>query len=270
MKIINLKNWEDFDEKLRALRSSTARPGDLLFRGHADASWPLRTTLERRGKFSPCVGTYYRVIHMIKPQIESFTETRWGVPDYEELMKFLESSDFRRRLSSRGELPGHSYMVYLRHHGFPSPLLDWSSSPYVAAYFAFSSPSPKNRAIYAYRETGKAGKTTSSRQPEIYSVGRHTRGHKRQLLQQSKYTLCLKSHQDLGKGENELHFAQHEEVFARGEPDQDVITKFILPSTERVKILKLLDEFNLNAFSLFGSEESLMETMALREFDFTE
>ena len=29
-------------------------------------------------------------------------------------------------------------MAYLRHHGFPSPLLDWSRSAYVAAYFAFN------------------------------------------------------------------------------------------------------------------------------------
>jgi len=28
-----------------------------------------------------------------------------------------------------------------------------------------------------------------------------------------------------------------------------------------------LDEFNLNAYSLFGSEESLMETLAYREID---
>jgi len=46
------------------------------------------------------------------------------------------------------------------------------------------------------------------------------------------------------------------------------LVKFNIPSTERVKVLKFLDAFNLNAYSLFGSEESLMETIAIREFDF--
>jgi hypothetical protein len=34
-------------------------------------------------------------------------------------------------------------------------------------------------------------------------------------------------------------------------------------------VLKTLDTYNLNAFSLFDSEESLMETMALRTLQFT-
>ena len=40
---------------------------------------------------------------------------------------------------------------------------------------------------------------------------------------------------------------------------QDVVFKFVLPHTERRKVLNELQMYNLNAFTLFGSEESLME-----------
>jgi hypothetical protein len=33
-----------------------------------------------------------------------------------------------------------------------------------------------------------------------------------------------------------------------------------------MKVLEILDDHNLNAFSLFGSEESLLETMWVREY----
>jgi hypothetical protein len=33
-----------------------------------------------------------------------------------------------------------------------------------------------------------------------------------------------------------------------------------------VKVLRELDEYNVNSFSLFGSEESLMDTLATQEF----
>jgi len=56
--------------------------------------------------------------------------------------------------------------------------------------------------------------------------------------------------------------------FARNDRDQDVLWKFNVPSSERVKVLRILDGYNISALSLFGSEESLMETMALREIYF--
>jgi len=49
---------------------------------------------------------------------------------------------------------------------------------------------------------------------------------------------------------------------------QDLLWKFSIPTSEKFKVLRRLDLYNLNAFSLFSSEESLMQTMALREFHF--
>jgi hypothetical protein len=65
-------------------------------------------------------------------------------------------------------------------------------------------------------------------------------------------------------------YASHEAVFGCKDKDdeQDLRWKFNIPSTERLKVLRMLDSYNLNSLSLFGSEESLMETMALRELDF--
>ena len=57
-------------------------------------------------------------------------------------------------------------------------------------------------------------------------------------------------------------------MFSPENPDQDVLWKFTIPACEKLKVLELLDEYNLNAYSLFGSEESLMETMALKEVHF--
>jgi hypothetical protein len=78
---------------------------------------------------------------------------------------------------------------------------------------------------------------------------------------------------NFNSGDQGWRFAPHENVLVQddsppGNPQQDVLWKFNIPSTERLKVLRLLnDDYNINAFSLFQSEESLMETMALRELD---
>lgn len=63
----------------------------------------------------------------------------------------------------------------------------------------------------------------------------------------------------------EWEYAPHEKAFARCDTNQDLLWKFNIPYLERLKVLSLLDGYNINALSVFGSEESLMETMALRE-----
>jgi hypothetical protein len=54
-------------------------------------------------------------------------------------------------------------------------------------------------------------------------------------------------------------------VFDDGPHQQGICWQITIPAAERVKVLKELNDYNVNSFSLFGSEESLMDTLAARE-----
>ncbi|TAL00376.1 MAG: FRG domain-containing protein [Rhodospirillaceae bacterium] len=146
-----------------------------------------------------------------------------------------------------------------RSHGFPSPLLDWSQSYRVAAFFAFKEVLADNVAIYVFSERPKNIKVGSSDAPYIYGLGPNVKAHPRHFLQKSEYTMCCLFKDD------QIQVTSHQDVFADATNDQDVVWKFVIPSSERIKVLQMFDDFNLNAYSLFGTEESLLETIAMRE-----
>lgn len=266
MNEIHLNAWEDFEEKVselaqkRSERKSEAGQyiSSYLFRGHADSSWPLSSTLERFMNRMLTLEEYHRIVCATKPQVETFTGTKWEqVPTIPQYLALIG----KEALLPPGTFPAYEYLVYLRHHGFPSPLLDWTRSPYVAAYFAFRDvcSTAQSASIYAYCEYTAGHKSGSGSAPAISGLGPYVRSHRRHFQQQSQYTICT-VHRD-GK----LCYASHQDVFARNNEDQDELWKFNIPSSERTKVLKRLEQFNINAFSLFGSEDSLMETLSIRE-----
>jgi len=197
----------------------------------------------------------------IRPQIESLMGSDWPIPSYPDVKLLSSGYDKFNITLWAGKMPAYAYMAYLRHHGFPSPLLDWSRSPYVAAYFAFKNActdASKKVAIFVSCRRDFAG--SGNGMTVMYRFGPFVKTHRRHVLQQSEYTVCLSFHDD------EWRFENHNAAFCDGPYQQAFCWKFTIPVTERSKVLALLDEYNLNAFSLFGSEESLMETLASREF----
>jgi hypothetical protein len=62
-------------------------------------------------------------------------------------------------------------------------------------------------------------------------------------------------------------YCSHEEAFKKNDDEQDVLTKFIIPRTERPKVLEKLHMMNITAHSLFGSDESLLETLAYQKIN---
>jgi hypothetical protein len=265
-KLIKVRTWEDCCAEIEGIRrANPAQASNLLFRGLSDSTWELSTTLERRsGRRNFSFKDYYKIVRRIRPEIETESDLRWDMPSFEEISSWAGVYD-----QTHYEMKGYEYLAHLRHNGFPSPLLDWSRSPYVAAYFAFSgAASTAAVAIYVYLEMPDGVKGGGEGFPAIRTLGQYVRTHKRHFRQQSAYTVCANYQQSDFDNSHTWHFVSHQTVFDMQEPTtQDLLWKIVVPSSERSKVLRLLDEFNLNAYSLFGSEESLLETLAYRAID---
>ncbi len=268
MKIVPLDHWEDFGawisdtRKSYELDSYTVTGNGLLFRGQSNSKWGLVTTLERAtGGVPVALGDYYRKILCCLPQLEAFTDKRWVVPSLDQYEKAYTTFDRLRGFSQIQE--EFELMVFLRHHGFPSPLLDWTRSPNIAAMFAFEKidKDVDTVSIYCYLETVSGGKITIGSAPHIKTFGPYIRSHKRHFLQQSNYTICLESINQTPC------YVNHDFVLSNSDFTQDAAWEIQIPSRERLKVLSHLDSNNINSFSLLGSIESLLSTIAFREFE---
>jgi hypothetical protein len=238
--------WQKLKDEKKYNQWSTPR-----FRGHSDADWKLETTLERFTKKSVDTEHYFKTLRDIRPSVISVTGKNWDIPE-----KF-----------EGGRLPasGYEFMIYLRHHGFPSPLLDWTRSPYVAAFFAIRSqekPKSDKVAIYSYVERFEHPEGFNGEAPTIHGLGPYAVTHKRHYTQQCEYSICQK------RTHGRYVYSSHETIdFADKSSDLGPVTKYTLPVSDREKVLKQLQRMNVTAFSLFGSEESLMETLAYQEIE---
>ena len=146
MKEQTLKSWEEFegilvsiDEETKKLqekkRSYVSYP---IFRGVRDSKYHLESTLDRIKKEMECSG-YQTILKIVHKHVATCTGKKWdlsGEVEYEKGFK----------------LPAYEFMAYLRHNGFPSPLIDWTKSPHIAAYFAFRdiASKSKNVSIFIY------------------------------------------------------------------------------------------------------------------------
>lgn len=120
-----------FDDVMRLeqyISQNLLKRGDFYgFRGHANAEWTLSTTLARFAL-------------AIKEGHTQRTESLDHIIDTAYLQLYER---FRRNVIVNNDLPEEKLPTmdlsqFGQHYGLPSPLLDWTWSPYVALFFALS------------------------------------------------------------------------------------------------------------------------------------
>jgi hypothetical protein len=117
-----LDSWEAFkdfvsrDLLAKDLAADNSLRPRYLFRGHRDETWALEPKFDRIFKILP--GVDRADTHELL--LENFRKECRNFPQYQE-----EVNQNMRCLA------------LAQHHGLPTRLLDWTESPYIAAYFAF-------------------------------------------------------------------------------------------------------------------------------------
>ncbi len=207
---------------------------DYLFRGQADASWGLEPSLLRRFR-----QTGKNINHAKMLELEQEARAQFMSQAHLHLSEYVIS-----RTHDQWDWWG-----LMQQYGAPTPMLDWTESPYVAAYFAANERFDCDGSIWyvsheRLTEVMKPVKTPDNRVSPHYYITPTDRV----VAQQSVATFSHDLTADQAVIMDEL---------MPENCNPPVFHRITFPANQKVTILKELRQMNISAASLFPGIDGL-------------
>lgn len=227
--IINYKTWQEFKRDYSTdLYAGEFESGKYIFRGQANESWGLETSFDR---------LYAQVPYSKKKEIEK------------ELIDIF-CTNCSRHIKGSNEFSTMDIiekMSMAQHYGVPTRLLDWTYSPFIAAYFAFSTINhnacASQVAIWALLK--KHDIWNSHQGVEI--EGHIAVDNEHQKKQLGCFTIINNQTISINK--------YVESCQQNGQNVEGALTKIIIPTNQFKIALNELEAMNINASTIYGGYE---------------
>ena len=235
-----LHSWFDFVEFLEAGKPGApiSAHGNYVWRGQQLSTWQLSTSLDRA----------FGQRGWISGQKSEELERRSRI----HLDRFRYAARGRRG-ASPSSLKENEWWAVGQHYGLATPLLDWTRSPFAAAYFAFEQPSTaaatEHRAVFALDQRAVVARSSELTNGPVLESGRPPvldffdpliDENARLVSQGGLFTRA-----PIG--------LSIEDWVAKAFEDSNtsVLLKVLIPDGDRAVCLQSLDRMNINHLSLF-------------------
>jgi FRG domain len=233
LKPLEIHSWDDFRKYVRELEHYR-----YIYRGQESSEWRLCTAFHRTER-SDLVRFLQVDVAALQQHLSSLTAHVFN------LFNPIENAAF---------------ISLAQHHGYPTPLLDWTYSPFIGAYFAFKQarqPSGKVR-IFIFDRTqwrqdwNQLQKLTPAR-PHFSVLDAIAINNLRMVPQQALSTVT--NVEDI-----------EEYISSKERADRKYLQAIDLPVEQRAEVLNELSIMGINAGSLFPGLDGACDQLKDRFF----